>query len=1024
MGTTSDRTGQQFGNYRLIRRLGRGGFAEVYLGEHIQLERQAAIKLLSQEYISPKDREAFLREARVIARLEHPHIVALYDFGIEENTPYLIMGYAPYGTLRQEVRRGTQLPLEKVVEYTRQVAEALQYAHNERVIHRDIKPENMLLGRRKEVLVSDFGIAIAAHSEHSMDTLAGFVGTPQYMAPEQASGRPSPASDQYALALVVYEWLAGELPFKGQVMEVLMQQATAPMPPLETYRQDLPSGVNSVLARALAKNPAERFPSIEVFANALEEASKRLPPALYFHAEQPGSQSSVLYSPADSLPGQSAYASPAPGFLWSDPYSQHGYPSQQQMGFPAYDPYSQPVEPGSSPTLKNLPEAWPPALFPPVKPRRKWRFRLPSFLRLRRSREPKEAENPEGQQPAITGTGMGAWKEPLPEEQLSRHPQLASMQQSVLAPEDSARSAPPHPSDELTQKLDELKAMVESLIKPEAERRPTREPAPNHTVEAEQLPPVEEPELSGSYVFESSELEPEDSVEFDPEWSIPTAIKEPSTEPAQQANSPTDASEIFKQAASEAETLDMAEQATLHTGAPYIEEESLESIVAPREQTEVIFIPARTDQDLYDFFISYTKADRVRAQWIQAQLEQAGYTVFLPPVDFREGFIFRKEMDKAYSKARRMITVLSPAYFRALLSRKGGWNRFKLMMKERAQTFFVVCVDIHAELQAELFGQENYLDLAGEDESMARAMLRAYVRGEGLPPPPSPPLAPEDPQTTLIKQTRLSFVRRDWLDVKRKMDFLLKHHPEMMTAELYRLQGTALAELKERSLAYDAFWSALALVSGEERMPLLEECAKLLMELGNWQGVLNFANEALELAPNSEFWQEIRQQGLARLRGSGGPAPRREIAVFFSYSQRDEKMREELEKYLSVIQREYPIRGWHKGLILPGDRPDEVIDLRLSQANLVLLLISPDYLASNYCYEREMLRAIERHEAGMARVIPILLRTSNWRHPPFTTLKPLPRNEKPITAWTDRDKAYLDVANGIEAIIKEMVNRP
>src|SRR5947209_3411155 len=139
-----DRVGQQLGNYRLVRLLGRGGFAEVYLGEHNRLNTQAAIKVLHTQ-LSEEDVNGFLAEARTIANLEHPYIVRVFDFDVKDGTPFLVMSYAPGGTLRQRHPKDTQLPLSTIVSYVKQVADALQYAHDKKVIHRDIKPENMLL---------------------------------------------------------------------------------------------------------------------------------------------------------------------------------------------------------------------------------------------------------------------------------------------------------------------------------------------------------------------------------------------------------------------------------------------------------------------------------------------------------------------------------------------------------------------------------------------------------------------------------------------------------------------------------------------------------------------------------------------------------------------------------------------------------------------------------------------------------------------------------------------------------------
>src|SRR5215467_10875018 len=158
-----DRVGQQIGNYRLVQLLGSGGFADVYLGKQVFLDSPAAIKILHTN-LAQGDIEGFRSEARTLVRLIHPNIIRILDFGLEGSTPFLVMDYAPNGTMRQRYPRGQRLPLAQVVKYVKQVALALQYAHHEKVIHRDIKPENLLLGRQNEILLSDFGIAVVVQS--------------------------------------------------------------------------------------------------------------------------------------------------------------------------------------------------------------------------------------------------------------------------------------------------------------------------------------------------------------------------------------------------------------------------------------------------------------------------------------------------------------------------------------------------------------------------------------------------------------------------------------------------------------------------------------------------------------------------------------------------------------------------------------------------------------------------------------------------------------------------------------------
>ena len=292
----ADRMGQQLGNYRLLRLLGQGGFADVYLAEHLYLGTQAAIKVLQTRLLSD-DVEYFRIEARTIANLEHPHIVRILDFGVESNIPYLVMSYAPNGTLRQRHPRGSRLPLASILPYVKQVADALEYAHQQKLIHRDVKPENMLLGRQNEVLLSDFGIALIAQSSRYQATQEA-AGTINYMAPEQIQGKPRIASDQYSLGVAVYEWLCGERPFRGSFTEIATQHIFTPPPPLHEKVPMIPPAVEEVVMVALAKDPQQRFKSMQAFSNALEQASRSTP--------------TFFSPPASVLPLPPAPASPQP----------------------------------------------------------------------------------------------------------------------------------------------------------------------------------------------------------------------------------------------------------------------------------------------------------------------------------------------------------------------------------------------------------------------------------------------------------------------------------------------------------------------------------------------------------------------------------------------------------------------------------------------------------------------------------------------------------------------------------------
>ncbi len=265
--------GKQTGNYRLIRLLDTGGFAQVYLAEHVTLQTRCAVKILHMDLFEEQQQQQFLTEARLHARLNHPQIIRVLDFGLENQQPFLVMTYAPRGNIRQLHPEGTRVPLELVVTYVQQTAAALQYAHEQRIIHRDVKPENLLLSDAGTLLLSDFGIALVARSSRSQSK-EDIVGTTTYMAPEQIKGHPVPASDQYALAVLTYEWLCGKPPFEGQTeIEIARQHLLATPPALLERVPDLPSAVAMVVERGLAREHRQRFASVQEFAEALTLAS-------------------------------------------------------------------------------------------------------------------------------------------------------------------------------------------------------------------------------------------------------------------------------------------------------------------------------------------------------------------------------------------------------------------------------------------------------------------------------------------------------------------------------------------------------------------------------------------------------------------------------------------------------------------------------------------------------------------------------------------------------------------------------
>src|SRR5215472_13903428 len=266
------RPSRTLGEYRLIRKLGGGGFGTVHLAEHIHNHSQAAIKILQVPLAKSEDFREFLNETRTMIRLRHPHITPLLDVGLSgDDLPFLVMEYASQGTVQDRHPRGSQLPLPIVVKYVEQIASALQYAHDHRIIHRDVKPENMLLRADGTLLLSDFGIAKIMERSTLMSQQKQ-TGTPAYMAPEQHKGYPCFASDQYALAVVTYEWISGTRPFLGSREWLAVQHVTAPLPSLQNHIPTFPLHIERVIFKALSKEPEQRFATVQEFAAAFRAA--------------------------------------------------------------------------------------------------------------------------------------------------------------------------------------------------------------------------------------------------------------------------------------------------------------------------------------------------------------------------------------------------------------------------------------------------------------------------------------------------------------------------------------------------------------------------------------------------------------------------------------------------------------------------------------------------------------------------------------------------------------------------------
>ena len=350
--------GTSISGYKLVRPLGSGGMGAVYLAEDPNIGQQVAIKLVRTDTSDFLDvvssnaaAERFKQEARAVASLDHLNILPLYRYGEEETSngkrAYIIMQYRPEGSLWDWLRRRAGIPSsqlfashpdlpvmnsswplspEEANEYLQQAASALQYAHERGIIHRDVKPANFLLridnGNTVHLLLSDFGLAKLFSSNTATSQI---LGTPTYMAPEQFNGTASPESDQYALAVMIYYFLAGCPPFEGDPMRLMHQHLSVDPPQITRINSALPEGIAIVLSRALAKRPADRYSTIEVFAESFSQAVQGTPasmrplfslPTLAQTHKAPATQADWENSsvPATVLttPGTSHYPSQAP----------------------------------------------------------------------------------------------------------------------------------------------------------------------------------------------------------------------------------------------------------------------------------------------------------------------------------------------------------------------------------------------------------------------------------------------------------------------------------------------------------------------------------------------------------------------------------------------------------------------------------------------------------------------------------------------------------------------------------------
>jgi serine/threonine protein kinase len=305
-----DLIGKTLGQFEILEEIGRGGMATVYRARQMTMNRVVAVKILPRHLLhDPGFYERFEREVDVIAHLEHPHILPIYDYGESDGVPYIVMRYLAGGSMAQLIRRGGGLvPINQLEKPFVQVAQALDYAHQQGIIHRDLKPGNVMLDESGNAYLSDFGIARVLGSNL---TGSQIIGTPAYMSPEQANGLPLDSrSDIYSLGVVLFELITGREPYQAETpMALLLKHINEPIPPIKNYRDDVPEAVEGVVGKATAKDPNARYPSAGDMGKGFQEAL-HTPNTAPTRKPAPTPEDPPTYVPAATpLPGASI---PAP----------------------------------------------------------------------------------------------------------------------------------------------------------------------------------------------------------------------------------------------------------------------------------------------------------------------------------------------------------------------------------------------------------------------------------------------------------------------------------------------------------------------------------------------------------------------------------------------------------------------------------------------------------------------------------------------------------------------------------------
>jgi serine/threonine protein kinase len=267
-----DLTGRQFGQYQIVASLGEGGMAAVYKAYQPAMERFVAVKVLPRHMASAEFVIRFRREARMLAQLQHPHILPVFDYGEADDYPYIVMPFVHSGTMA-DILHTRRLSFLEVRRIMTQIGDALSYAHARGMIHRDIKPSNILIDERGNCLLTDFGLARMVQGSTQLTTSGTIMGTPAYMSPEQGAGsNVDHRSDIYSLGIILYEVVTGRVPFTAETpVAVVFKHIQDPLPSARKFNPDLPEGVELVLLKALAKSPDDRYQTVDDFVHAIQK---------------------------------------------------------------------------------------------------------------------------------------------------------------------------------------------------------------------------------------------------------------------------------------------------------------------------------------------------------------------------------------------------------------------------------------------------------------------------------------------------------------------------------------------------------------------------------------------------------------------------------------------------------------------------------------------------------------------------------------------------------------------------------